>query len=175
MRRWDILAKLITDNQLRSFAEIGTKEGRLTSHVLEHCPETTVYGCDPWIVQSNKLDPTAETYDSWDFQAIQDEFFKLTDPWKDRCHFEQLTGEEFAKAFEDESLDCVFIDARHDYASVLEDISTWYAKVRPGGFMTGHDFNHKWPGVQRAVADHFPLMQVIAAEDSVWIYEKPSL
>lgn len=174
MRRWDVLAKLITDHKLRSFAEIGTKEGRLTSFILEHCPDVKVYGCDPWIKQAPGPDPKAETYEDWDFEEIADQFFKRIEPWKDRCHFARLTGAAFSKEFEEDSLDCVFLDARHDYASVLEDISTWYTKVRPGGFITGHDFNHKWPGVQRAVADHFPLMQVIAAEDSVWIYAKPA-
>lgn len=174
MRRWDVLAKLITDHGLKSFAEIGTKEGRLTSFILEHCPDVQVYGCDPWMKQPPSLDPKAETYEEWDFDQIEAEFRARVEPWKERCHFARLTGDAFAKQFEEDALDCVFLDARHDYASVLEDISTWYTKVRPGGFITGHDFNHKWPGVQRAVADHFPLMQVIAAEDSVWIYEKPA-
>jgi len=175
MRRWDVIAKLITDHKLKSFAEIGTKEGRLTSHILEHCPDVQVYGCDPWVKQPASTDPTAETYDDWDFDKIEAEFRARVDPWKERCHFGRVTGDEFAKQFGEDELDCIFLDARHDYASVLEDISTWYTKVRPGGFITGHDFNHKWPGVQRAVADHFPLMQVISAEDSVWIYAKPAL
>lgn len=175
MRRWDVIAGLINENGLKTFAEIGTKEGRLTSFILEHCPDVQVYACDPWIVQPARLDPKAETYEDWDFNAIEAEFWQRVKPWEDRLHFYRGTGDDFAREIENASLDCVFLDARHDYASVLEDISTWYTKVRPGGWLTGHDFNHKWPGVQRAVADHFPLMHVISAADSVWIYAKPNL
>jgi predicted O-methyltransferase YrrM len=45
-----------------------------------------------------------------------------------------------ALKFADESLDFVYIDADHKYASVLMDISTWYPKVRKGGIVAGHDF-----------------------------------
>jgi FkbM family methyltransferase len=38
------------------------------------------------------------------------------------------------------SLDFVYLDARHDYASVLEDLEAWFDKVRPGGVLSGHDY-----------------------------------
>jgi len=41
--------------------------------------------------------------------------------------------------------------------------------------MTGHDFNHKWPGVMRAVAEHFNLMHVVSGEDSVWMFQRSSV
>ena len=40
----------------------------------------------------------------------------------------------------DESLDFVFIDADHKYASVCEDIREWSKKVRIGGIVSGHDY-----------------------------------
>jgi hypothetical protein len=70
--------------------------------------------------------------------------------------------------------DLVFIDARHDYDSVLEDIRLWWPKVRTGGMLCGHDFNHKWPGVERAVADSFNLMHIGVTHDSVWFIIKHS-
>lgn len=45
-----------------------------------------------------------------------------------------------AKIFEDESLDFVYIDANHAYDYVVEDIATWYPKVKPGGYLGGHDY-----------------------------------
>jgi predicted O-methyltransferase YrrM len=38
------------------------------------------------------------------------------------------------------SFDFVYIDARHDYASALEDIRDWWPKVRRGGILAGHDY-----------------------------------
>lgn len=38
------------------------------------------------------------------------------------------------------SLDFVYLDARHDYESVVEDLEAWFDKVRPGGILAGHDY-----------------------------------
>lgn len=58
------------------------------------------------------------------------------------------------------SQDFVFIDADHSYASVLTDIAAWRNKVRPGGILSGHDYNSKGDrlglfGVKRAVDETF--------------------
>jgi hypothetical protein len=55
---------------------------------------------------------------------------------------------------------------------VKKDIRLWWPKIRAGGMLVGHDFNHKWPGVERAVAECFDLMQVGVAPDSVWFVIK---
>ena len=41
---------------------------------------------------------------------------------------------------EDESLDFVYIDARHDYCSVAEDMALYWPKLRQGGILAGHDY-----------------------------------
>lgn len=45
-----------------------------------------------------------------------------------------------AEDFIDDYFDFVYIDADHSLAAVNKDIRAWYAKVRPGGFLAGHDF-----------------------------------
>jgi predicted O-methyltransferase YrrM len=34
----------------------------------------------------------------------------------------------------------VYIDARHDYCSVTEDLELYWPKLRPGGIVAGHDY-----------------------------------
>jgi len=46
---------------------------------------------------------------------------------------------EAAKLFPDESAEFVFLDASHDYDSVLRDLRAWLPKVKPGGTIAGHD------------------------------------
>ena len=58
------------------------------------------------------------------------------------------------------TLDAVFLDADHDYASVSRDIDAWRYKVRAGGILAGHDFCKTYPGVLRAVTERFPRRQV---------------
>lgn len=42
--------------------------------------------------------------------------------------------------FSDEGLDFVYIDANHAYDFVKEDIIKWWPKVKPGGWLCGHDY-----------------------------------
>lgn len=55
--------------------------------------------------------------------------------------------------FEDASCDAVFIDAAHDYESVLADIQAWWGKVKEGGIISGHDYDEV--GVKEAVRVFF--------------------
>jgi predicted O-methyltransferase YrrM len=42
--------------------------------------------------------------------------------------------------YADGSFDLVFIDGAHDYLNVKLDIEAWLPKVRPGGYLSGHDW-----------------------------------
>jgi len=50
-----------------------------------------------------------------------------------------MPGEEAARLMREAAFDFVFIDADHSYASTRRDISDWLPKVRPGGYLAGHD------------------------------------
>jgi hypothetical protein len=66
-----------------------------------------------------------------------------------------------AQLFPDASLDWVHLDARHDYASVKADIEAWRRKIKPGGWLSGDDYNEeKWPGVVKAVRELLPRAEV---------------
>lgn len=45
-----------------------------------------------------------------------------------------------SKCFDNKSIDFVFIDGAHDYASVCKDIRAWLPKVKKGGIIAGHDY-----------------------------------
>lgn len=64
----------------------------------------------------------------------------------------QSDSAEAASHFDDESLDGVFIDAAHDYDSVVKDVAAWFPKVKPGGIFAGHDY--PWHEVEKAVNEH---------------------
>lgn len=188
LRRWDVIAGLCQSIDAKTFVEVGCKNGRTTGFVLANCPDIRVIAIDPWMTQEASDDPTRETYADWDFDKIEAEFHdnicsckwnKLAhapDCSSYRCESHQETSEQAAFYYTEPNrgapFDVVFIDALHDYASVVQDISLWWPLVRAGGFLCGHDFNHNWPGVMRAVAEHFPLMKVGVCPDSVWFVQK---
>ena len=59
-----------------------------------------------------------------------------------------------AKLIPDGSLDFVFLDADHSYPGISSDIALWGPKIKKGGVLCGHDYDHPsfpdW-GVKRAV------------------------
>lgn len=169
LARWDVLAGLCKQSDARTFVEVGCKEGRTTGFLLNDLPNLRVIAIDPWAPVAN----AAEDYRGWDFSAIEREFWQNVGAHKDRCGQMRMTSEEAVKlAGASAPFDVVFIDAGHDYENALSDIKAWWPLVRTGGYLCGHDFQHKFPGVMRAVAKAFPLLRVAVCPDSVWVVQK---
>ncbi|CAE8722845.1 unnamed protein product [Polarella glacialis] len=82
-----------------------------------------------------------------------------------------LPSVEAASRLPDASVDGVFIDGDHSYAQVVRDIAAWEPKVKPGGFLSGHDFGNTLD-VARAVLERAAATNrtVHLAMDWVWYY-----
>jgi hypothetical protein len=80
---------------------------------------------------------------------------------------------EAAASFPERHFDFVFIDADHSYEGCRNDIAAWKGKVRPGGWLCGHDYTTKAGrdvGVVRAV-DEFCMAHGLTLEtdaNSTW-------
>lgn len=74
--------------------------------------------------------------------AVRKELQTRLNSWRNEphIHFLNMKSIEAADTFKDESLDWVYIDARHDYNSVLEDMNAWWPKLKQGGMFSGHDY-----------------------------------
>ena len=68
----------------------------------------------------------------------------------------------------DASLDFVFIDAEHTYDAVKQDIAAWEPKIKPGGWVMGHDYCDKFPGVRQAVQERYGGREIALGPDDVW-------
>ena len=75
--------------------------------------------------------------------------------------------------FEDNSFDFIYIDGAHDYESVKKDIELYAPKLKTFGILAGHDYEHTWPGVIKAV-DEIVIspQQLIIMDDSSWMIKK---
>lgn len=181
LRRWDIVAGLCQSIDARTYVEVGCKDGQTTGRVLEQCPDLRAIAIDPWCEQPATDDGSRETYADWDFHKIEGEFYKNVDTKQDRCEMCRMTSAEAAEYGRQydygrgAKCDVVFIDALHDYESVKQDIALWWPLVREGGYLCGHDYQHRFPGVMRAVAEAFPLFKVGLAPDSMWFVRKETL
>jgi hypothetical protein len=96
-----------------------------------------------------------------------------------RCEFHHSSSAALAKQFDSE-LDVVYIDGDHAYASVIDDIESWYPKLRCKGFLCGHDYRPPrekatFPGVVEAV-EEFSARRDLPVKrycDGSWMMQKP--
>jgi hypothetical protein len=141
-------------------AEVGVRDGRFSDHLLSTWKGGLLISVDPWL----SADPDAYVDRS---NVSQEEFERLYLETQvrlarhgARSEIRRMTSLEAAALIPDGSLDFAYIDARHDYESVLEDLEAWFPKVKPGGILAGHDyvdidFGRTDFGVKSAVDDFF--------------------
>lgn len=160
------LAALIKARRFTRGAEIGAATGLTTSHVLKTCHFLKQYiVVDDWRPVVLPGHPCYREGHPWSLNNMEEEFKKAAGSDGRVLIFKGLSWEQAAKV-EDKSLDFVFIDASHDYDSVLKDLNAWSPKVRKGGVVAGHDINIK-EGVEKAVLEKFKTY-INAGIDNVW-------
>jgi hypothetical protein len=58
----------------------------------------------------------------------------------DRAVILEMDSVKAASEVPDKHFDFVFVDADHTFAGAFGDIMAWKPKVKPGGWMCGHDY-----------------------------------
>lgn len=143
-------------------AEVGVQYGLFSHHLLSHWTGTLI-SIDPWM--------HCETYDDVANVAseTQEEIYEAARKrlaiFGSRSQLWRQTSLEAARDLGDGTLDFVYLDARHDQASVAEDLAAWWPKVRPGGIIAGHDYlDGNLPegnfGVRSAVTQFFGSLRI---------------
>lgn len=159
----------------------------LQDFIREYCNKDTVMaeiGC--WIGESTLLFANAvkKVYaiDAWDIQmsnepVLSDNSFALAEEIFDKNvsifkNIIKIKNTSFiaSQILKDKSFDLVYIDANHDYYSVLGDIRVWLPKVKDGGIIAGHDYiaNSDNYGVMEAVNEVFCKPDKVF-EDTTWV------
>jgi len=119
----------------------------------------TYLGCSA-IYMAEALSKTGEpftlyTVDTFEKYGNSQKFFPLAmDNFKkcgvrDKIRVLSCRSWEAASFFDDKELDMVWVDASHEFVGAKADLDAWSAKVKPGGYLAGHDYSE--PGVQLAV------------------------
>jgi hypothetical protein len=141
--------------------ELGVFVGMMSRRLLERS-DLILYMVDSW-----DTDHTQDYKDTNDFHA------KLTKRQQEDYHQQSLKVATSAPGratiirdktlnavthFADHSLDLVFIDADHSYAGCKADIQAWLPKIKPGGWLSGHDYENETRdfkfGVTQAVNEY---------------------
>jgi len=144
--RWE-LAQVLEEEGKRHGAEIGVQKGGFSYDMLRLWPNCNRYVLiDVWKHQEN-YDEGANVADKGHDWLYKKTLERLS-PWKEKLVVLRNWSHDASFRVEDGSLDFVYVDARHDFESALEDMRDWWPKLRQGGIFAGHDYttSRKVPG-----------------------------
>lgn len=123
----------------RVACEVGVKEGVYARKILKHIPMLDkLYLVDLWQHQPNYKD-SANVSNQRHELAYQKTINNIK-PWKDKVVILKGYSTTMCNSIPNDSLDFVYIDARHDYKGCKDDINAYWPKVKTGGVMAGHDY-----------------------------------
>jgi hypothetical protein len=122
-------------------AEIGVWKGAYSASFCQANPALHMLCVDPWLSYpawkdtKNKLDPIeAERFMADAYATARARLAPLN------CTIVRKFSADAAASVEDASLDFTFIDGNHVLEAVTQDLELWAPKVKPGGWIGGHDF-----------------------------------
>lgn len=125
--------------------EIGVFAGRMSRAMLELKPDMRLYLIDPWS-SSHSSEGYRETGDFHAdmSQREHDRYYRVA---RDAVQGFDATivrkySADAAEDFPDAFFDLVFIDGDHSYEGCRADIINYLPKVKPGGYLSGHDYNN---------------------------------
>jgi hypothetical protein len=121
-------------------AEIGVKLGAYSDELLSNWRGEELVSVDPWLSADPNEYVDRSNVSQDEFDCYYEETRNRLARHGSRSSIWRMTSVEAAAKVPDHSFDFVYIDARHDYESVKEDLGAWSAKVRPGGILAGHDY-----------------------------------
>ncbi len=134
------LGDLAEKHGLKSGIEIGVKEGGFARMMLRNWKSCEKYHLvDLWAQQTNYKDAANVN------NTVQEQFYQraqtVLGEYKHKTEFHRMLSTEASKKFEKESIDFIYVDARHDYCGVKEDLEHYWPILKQGGIIAGHDYH----------------------------------
>lgn len=173
-RRWDAILDRLPENKPLIGAEIGVLNGSTASKLLQARPLLYHVMIDPWCVpekdssyansgDDNSIKPQEEHEEAYERVVA------IANRYLERTAIHRMYSHEAAEIYDDEYFDFIFIDGDHSFEGVKADIKLWLPKIKPGGFISGHDYDHpKLPGVKQAVDEAFMQQDIELDDNRTW-------
>ncbi len=129
-------------------AEIGVAEGGFSRAILDRARPDRLHLIDPWAHQSrpdyaNDPNNAPDGDQQARYEGILARFDSEIRAGRVTVH--RACSQDAAAAFADRQFDWIYVDALHSYEAVASDLAAFAPKVRPDGFILGHDYaNHEF-------------------------------
>jgi hypothetical protein len=169
-----LLAAWVEEHGWTCGVELGVFRGDTFLHLLRTCPKLEMIGVDVWRpLDDQPIYPGGRSYDSWPLEEFYQTLLRQlsAEGLADRAMLIRDLTARAAAQYPDGFFDFVFIDADHTTTGITADLFAWAPKVKPDGWIIGHDHNRRdFPGVVRVVDTVLPSRSL--HEDSVWACPK---
>lgn len=133
------IGDLLEELKLETGVEVGVKEGVFSLETLKRWKSCKSYKLvDLWSHQENYKD--VANVDNVKHNQFYEETKRKLEPYTSITDYYKMYSVQAAKLFEKESFDFVYIDARHDYCGVMEDLEAYWPLLKPGGVLAGDDY-----------------------------------
>lgn len=128
-------------------AEIGVFRGENAVELLRQRHLLRIHLIDPWkpanqIYKENEYRPEAFEKPSEWWDAVFVQVREAVAVYAQRVAIIRLPSILAARTVPDGFLDWCFLDPNHSERAVTEDTQMWLPKVKAGGWIGGHDYNH---------------------------------
>jgi len=169
-RRWHCVVSRVSVGSVG--AEIGVYRGAMSKQLFKRIPGLKLYMVDRWKVYSkaeriaSPKTRIARISERRTWKKIKAEAVAIA---KSHKGARLIVDDSVAAAAKiaDASLDFIFIDGDHSYEGVQRDLLAWMPKVKPGGWLMGHDYGNKPDGGVKRAVDELGML-VEKDSDHVW-------
>lgn len=160
--------------------EVGVYRGAMGARILGARTDARWHGVDPWLPAEEQPAEYVATGDPHARMSRKVQLDNLSAArgavggFDDRATIHRMTSVDAAPLFADGSVDVVFLDGRHDYDGVMADIEAWWPKIKPRGWLGGHDYGHPRADFEIGVAGAVDWwakregVEVVLGDDMAW-------
>ncbi|KAG2491639.1 hypothetical protein HYH03_010010 [Edaphochlamys debaryana] len=132
------IAAILQQKGFKTGVELGVQRAWFSAHNLYHWTSCEKYYLvDAWAHQVNYED--LANVDQSKQNEIYNEAVTNLAAYASKTVFLRNYTNDAIKYIPD-NVDFVYVDARHDYCGVMEDLKLYWPKIRVGGIMAGHDY-----------------------------------
>ena len=138
--------------------------------------DLTLHMIDAWSASASQAYKDTNDFHAKLSQKQQNGFYQKTvqnvDKYGERAKIIREFSHKAVDKYPDHFFDLVFIDADHSYEGCKLDILNWMPKVKPGGWISGHDYENYLKdlkfGVTEAVNETFSPEKIELGENYTW-------